>query len=197
MSAAKREITRADILPMAEYGKIRTEKRKEYVALKKQRRIEVGPFATVLFESYTSMWLQVHEMLYIEKGGEEQIEGELAAYNPMIPNGRELTCTVLFEIDDPIRRKNVLGRIGGVEETMTVSFAGEVVRGVPEEDTDRTSGDGKASSVQFIHFPFTAAQAALFKQPGTQVLVGFTHENYGHMAVMPEAMRASLASDLD
>ena len=194
---AKREITRADLMSMADYGRVRAEKRRENVELKKVRRLQVGPFATVLFESYASMWLQIHEMLFIEKGGDEQIADELSAYNPMIPNGRELTCTVLFEIDEPLRRKAVLGRLGGVENTMQLSFAGHIVTGVAEEDTDRTSAEGKASAVQFIHLPFTPAAAAAFKQPGTQVIFGFTHEHYGHMAVMPEAMRASLAADLE
>ncbi len=194
---AKRAITRADLLSMAEYGAIRAEKRRENVELKKVRRLQVGPFATVLFESYASMWLQIHEMLFIEKGGEEQIGDELSAYNPMIPNGRELTCTVLFEIDEPLRRKAVLGRLGGVEHLMQLSFAGHIVKGVAEEDTDRTSAAGKVSAVLFIHLPFTAEAAAAFKQPGTQVIFGFTHEHYGHMAVMPEAMRASLATDLE
>jgi hypothetical protein len=194
---AKREITRADLLSMADYGRIRADKRRENVELKKVRRLQVGPFATVLFESYASMWLQIHEMLFIEKGGDEQIADELSAYNPMIPNGRELTCTVLFEIDEPLRRKAVLGRLGGVEHTMQLSFAGHIVRGVAEEDTDRTSAAGKASAVQFIHLPFTPEAAAAFKQPGTQVIFGFTHEHYGHMAVMPEAMRASLATDFE
>jgi hypothetical protein len=193
----KTEITRHDIMAMPEYAKVRSAKRKELVAVKRNRRLSVGPFATFFFENYLTMWSQVHEMLYIERGGEEQIADELSAYNPLIPKGRELVATVMFEIDDPIRRKGLLSRLGGVEETMTIQFAGEVVAGVPEADVDRTSASGKASSVQFVHFPFTPGQIDRFRQPGVQVVVGIGHENYGHMAVMPEAVREELAKDFD
>jgi hypothetical protein len=91
----------------------------------------------------------------------------------------------------------VLARLGGVEETATMSFAGETVKGVPEADLDRTTAEGKASSVQFIHFPFTPAQIEKFRAPGTQIVLGFSHPNYGHMAVVPEAVRATLAKDFD
>ena len=194
---AKREITRDDIMPMASYAAERKERRSALVAVKKHRRIEVGPVATFYFENYDTMWAQVHEMLFIEKGGEEQISDELAAYNPLIPKGRELVATVMFEIDDEARRRAFLSKLGGVEETAFLEFAGERIMGRPEDDVDRTSADGKASSVQFIHFPFEDAQAALFKTSGTQVVVGFTHEAFGHMAVMPETTRAALAEDLD
>lgn len=191
----KTELTRDDIMPMAEYAKIRKDRRREIVAAKRDRRMEIGPVAVCHFENFDSMWQQVHEMLFIERGGEEQITDELNAYNPLIPKGRELVCTVMFEIDEPARRKAFLSKLGGVEETMTIEFAGEVVTGVPEADVDRTTADGKASSVQFLHFPFTDAQIALFRKPGTQVLVGFKHEAYAHLSVMPEATRDSLSKD--
>lgn len=193
----KREITRDDIMPMESYAAERKERRKALVAVKKHRRIEVGPVATFYFENYDTMWAQVHEMLFIEKGGEEQIPDELAAYNPLIPKGRELVATVMFEIDDEARRRAFLGKLGGVEETAFLEFAGERIVGQPEDDVDRTTADGKASSVQFIHFPFEDTQAALFKKADTQIVVGFSHPAYGHMAVMPEATRAALAEDFD
>jgi hypothetical protein len=143
------------------------------------------------------MWLQVQEMLYIEKGGEAQIADELSAYNPLIPNGRELVATVLFEIDDPIRRKTLLARLGGIEDTAFIRMGEDTVKGTSETDIDRTSADGKASAVQFIHFPFTPSQISKFRQPGAQIIVGFTHQAYGHMVVMPEAVRAALADDFD
>ncbi len=197
MSLRKKEITKADILPAAVYAALRAEKRKALVAIKKKRRIEVGPVATFYFENFDTMLQQVQEMLHIEKGGEEQIADELRAYNPLIPQGRELVATVMFEIDDPVRRANFLGRLGGVEHTAFLKFGNEIVKGVPEEDQDRTNAEGKASSVQFIHFPLTDAQASAFKQAGTQVILGFEHPAYGHMAVMAEETRAALAGDLD
>ncbi|MXY40686.1 MAG: DUF3501 family protein [Rhodospirillaceae bacterium] len=193
-------LTRADIMAMAEYGKVRAEKRREIAQVKRNRRVEVGPFATFYFENRATMWHQVHEMLFIEKGGEDQIADELAAYNPLIPNGRELVATVMIEIDDGRRRRTVLDRLGGFEETMFIRFGEHEVAGVPEDDLDRTTADGKASSVQFVHFPFTDAQAAAFKSGESgagEAIVGVGHQNYAHMAVMPAAVRESLAADLD
>jgi hypothetical protein len=191
----KTEITRDDIMDMSEYEAIRKQRRSEMMAKKKLRRIHIGPDATAHFEDYDSMWLQVHEMLYIEKGGEEQIEDELSAYNPLIPKGRELVCTVLFEIDDPDRRHKFLAGLGGIEETMFIRVDGEEIMGVPEEDVDRTSASGKASSVQFIHFPFKDEQVARFRKPGAEVIVGFKHPGYAHMVQISEEARQSLAED--
>jgi len=191
----KHDITRADIIPMTEYAKIRIEKRKALVETKRNRRVEIGPFACFYFESYETMWMQIHEMLYIERGGEEQIEDELRAYSPLVPKGNELVATVMFEIDDPIRRKSVLTRLGGVEHTMSLQFAGETITAVPEQDVERTNAEGKASSVHFMHFPFTREQIEKFRQPRTQVIVGIGHEGYAHMAVMAEVVRQELAKD--
>lgn len=193
--SAKREITRDDILDMETYGASRKERRAEVVARKKNRRLDVGPYATAYFENYETMWHQVHEMLFIERGGEEQIDDELSAYNPLIPNGCELVTTIMFEIDDPVRRKMVLSKIGGIEETVFLRFAGETISGEPEADLDRTTADGKASSVQFVHFPFTDEQAAKFSQAGTVVTFGFSHPEYAHMTVLPEAVWAELSGD--
>ena len=195
--AKRRSISRNDLISIDAYRAIRKEKRAELVAKKRNRRMEVGPVATFHFENFETMWLQIQEMLYIEKGGEAQIDDELRAFAPLIPNGRELVATVMFEIDEPNRRKNFLAKLGGIEETVFLRFAGETVKGVPEADVDRTNAAGKASSVQFIHFPFTAAQVAKFRQPDTEVVLGFLHPAYGHMSVMPEATRAALAGDLD
>ena len=189
------EITRADIMPLDEYVKIRAQRRKDMMPVKRERRIEVGPHATFYFESFDTMWHQIHEMLYIEKGGEEQIEDELSAYNPLIPKGRELVATIMFEIDDEVRRKNVLYKLAGIEETAFIEIDGERVMSNPEHDVDRTSEDGKSSSVHFLHFPFTDDQVAKFKKPGAKIMVGFAHENYQHLAVMSDAMAQRLAGD--
>jgi hypothetical protein len=193
----KRLLTRADIMPLEDYVKIRRERRREISELKKCRRIEVGPFATFYFENFTTMWQQVQEMLYIEKGGDEQLADELAAYNPLIPQGNDLVATVMFEIDDPLRRTNALARLGGIESRAFLEVAGERVLGEPDPTRENTSPEGKASSVQFLRFPFTPTQIAAFRTPGARILVGFDHSNYGHMAVMPEPVRAALAEDFD
>ncbi|MAN79370.1 MAG: hypothetical protein CMF64_03135 [Magnetovibrio sp.] len=193
----KHEITRADIMPMEVYGRERADRRKRMTEIKRNRRVAVGPDATFYFESFDTMFHQVHEMLFIEKGGDAQIPDELAAYNPLIPKGRELVATLMFEIDDPVRRAQFLNGLGGVEETVTFEFSDETVKGVPEADIDRTTADGKASSVQFLHFPFTDAQAAKFKDAATQVRLQIAHEKYGHIAILPAPVKDALASDFD
>lgn len=191
----KQALTRDDIMPMADYGKIRRDRRQAISELKKRRRVEVGPFATFYFENYATMWQQVHEMLYVEKGGEDQITDELAAYNPLIPQGQELVATVMLEISDPARRATELSRLGGIENHIFFELDGKRIAGKADPSRENTSPDGKASSVQFVWFPFTPAQIAQFKTPGTRVLAGVDHLNYGHMAVMPEPVRAALAED--
>lgn len=195
MMAERFEITRADILPIADYAKERAERRKKVTEIKRNRRLAVGPFATFYFENFETMWHQVHEMLFIEKGGDGQIADELAAYNPLVPKGRELIATVMFEIEDAVRRKQVLAKLGGVEETMSITVDGARIVGLPEADVDRTNAAGKASSVQFVHFPFTADQIARFKAPGARVIVAIEHPEYAHMAAMPESVRAALSGD--
>lgn len=196
MTPAK-ELTRDDIMDMAAYGAIRMERRREIVADKKNRRVHIGPHATFYFENYWTMWLQVHEMLYIEKGGEAQIPDELNAYNPLIPKGRELIATVMFEIDDPAKRAAILGELGGVEETFFLSIDGAEVTATAETDVDRTSAEGKASSVQFVHFHLTDDQAVKLKGGAGEVILGIKHPAYSHMTILPPATRAALAGDLD
>jgi len=194
---AKHAITAADILSAADYAAQRAEWRACIGALKRLRRLDVGPYVTFYFESWQTMWLQVQEMLHIERGGAAQLPDELAAYNPLVPNGRELVATFMIGIEDPERRKLVLATLGGIEETAFLEVAGETVRGVPETDQDRTTEAGKASSVQFVHFPCTAAQIAAFRAAGARVVVGLSHPAYSHMAVLAEPVRAALAEDFD
>jgi len=195
MPADRRVITPADLIPDNEYAAQRRERRAALLPTKRLRRIELGPVCTVYFECYETMLFQVQEMLLTEKGGAEQVPDELAAYNPLIPQGSELVATVMFEIDDPIRRGRVLATLGGVEDKAFIRVGSDIVRGVAEQDQDRSREDGKASSVQFIRFPFTAAQIAAFKSGSDEVIVGFDHPSYGHMAVMPAAVRTALAQD--
>ncbi len=192
---SRRQLTSADILPWADYARGRAEHRLRVGATKRNRRLEVGPYATFYFESYETMWLQVQEMLHIEKGGAAQLEDELAAYNPLVPKGAELVATFMIEIDDEPRRRRVLAGLGGVEETAFIQIGAERIVAAPEADQDRTTAEGKASAVQFVHFPFGQAQIAAFKTPGAQVILGFSHPAYSHMALMPEAVRAEIAGD--
>ena len=194
---AKKEITANDLLPYEEYAATRRDRKRALTEIKKNRRIEVGPHATFYFENYDTMWHQIQEMLYIERGGDDQVPNELAAYNPLVPQGQELVATVMFEIGDPVRRVNVLSGLGGIEEEMFVKVGEDRIAGVAETDVDRTTADGKASSVQFVHFSFTDAQVVSFRDEDVPVEVGFTHQNYSHSAGVPSAVRSALTEDFD
>lgn len=189
------EITRADILPFAEYERVRPDRRRAMVELKRRRRVEVGPCLTVQFECWDTMWYQVQEMLRIERGGDAQLPGELEAYNPLIPQGDELVATVMIEIDDEIRRRRELAALGGIETAIAIELDGERIPARAEDDVERTQADGKTSSVHFLHFHFTPAQAARFRQPGGRAVMVVDHPHYAHMAVIPEAARQTLAAD--
>ena len=197
MPREKREILKEDILPLDVYTEKRRELRKNIVDFKKNRRIALGPYATFYFESYETMLAQVQEMLYIEKGGDEQLKDELIAYNPLIPNGKELTATLMFEIDNPISRAAFLGRVGGIEEMVFMKINGETVKAVPEEDVDRTSAEGKASSVQFIHFNFTDEQIEKFKSSNVDIELGIDHKEYSHTTKLSKDNIASLSGDFN
>jgi len=195
MPEAQRRITQADILSTGEYDQQRKSLKANLIPMKKLRRIEVGPFATFYFENYATMWLQVQEMLRIEKGGEEQIPGELAAYNPLIPQGEELIATMMLEIEDEKRRNAVLLTLGGIEESVFLEIAGDTIRAIPTEYDDRTTADGKTSSVHWLRFKLTQEQIGRFRNGSERVVLGVSHPNYGHMAVLSAESRAALAKD--
>ena len=195
MPREKREIQKEDIMPLDVYIEKRRELRKNIVDYKKNRRVALGPYATFYFESYETMLAQVQEMLYIEKGGDEQLQDELTAYNPLIPNGKELTATLMFEIDNPISRAAFLGKVGGIEETVFMKINGEKIKAVPEEDVDRTSAEGKASSVQFIHFNFTDDQIEKFQSNSSEIELGIDHKEYSHSTKLSKENIASLSTD--
>ena len=196
MPKDKREIKKEDIMPLDIYIKTRKEIRKKIVEFKKDRRIALGPYATFYFESYETMLAQVQEMLYIEKGGDEQLKDELVAYNPLIPNGKELIATLMFEIDNPILRATFLGKVGGIEDKVFMNVDGEKIKAVPEDDVDRTSADGKASSVQFIHFKFNDKQILKFKN-SAEIEIGINHKEYSHITKLTESTNKSLLADFN
>ena len=194
---SKRRITRDDIMSLEDYEIVRAERRKAVTAMKRDRRVSVGPDATFYFENYQTMWHQIHEMLRIEKGGEAQIDDEIAAYDPLVPDGSELVATMMIEIDDPVRRARVLGELGGIEDTISLTVGGESVAAVPESDVERTTEAGKTSSIHFLRFPFTRQQIEAFRRDGARVVLGIAYPHYDHMAALPEPVRAALAADFD
>ena len=195
MPREKKEILKEDIMSLDVYTKNRKELRKNIVNFKKDRRIVLGPYATFYFESYETMLAQVQEMLYIEKGGDEQLKDELTAYNPLIPNGKELTATLMFEIDNPVLRASFLNKVGGIEEKVFIKIDGESIKAIPEKDVDRTSVEGKASSVQFIHFKFNDEQIQKFKLDSVEVEIGIDHKEYSHMTKLSAVNLSTLSAD--
>ena len=195
MSKEKRLIEKKDLIPANIYSESRKQIRKDLVEFKKNRRIALGPYATFYFESFETMLAQVQEMLYIEKGGDEQLKDELIAYNPLVPNGKELTATLMFEIDNPVLRATFLEKIGGIEEKIFIKIDNEIVKAVPEQDVDRTSNAGKASSVQFVHFKFNENQLAKFKSSHVNIEVGIEHKEYAHTTKLTEQNVKSLVAD--
>ena len=195
MNKQGREVTKSDLMPLEEYSKKRKDIRKEIVNYKKNRRISLGPYANFYFESYETMKAQIQEMLYIEKGGDEQLKDELAAYNPLIPNGKELVATLMFEIDNPDIRLNFLNKVGGIEEKVFIKIGKDKIIAIPEKDLDRTSDEGKASSVQFIHFNFSEEQIKNFNDINNEIIIGIDHKLYNHMSKISEETRKALSKD--
>lgn len=191
----KKQITKSDLLSLEDFAKVRAEKRAEVVALKKNRRISLGPDVTLYFENYDTLLWQIQEMLYIEKGGEDQIQDELMAYNPLVPQGHELVSTVMIEIDDPIRRATTLASLGNFENHLLMRFGPHSTQGIPEADMERTTEEGKTSSVHFIHWPFTPEMILAFKAPGCDVIIECTHPLYRHKVVLTDTVRQALMND--
>ena len=190
-------IQKSDLLAPDLYEKNRRQMRKELVEFKKDRRVPLGPYATFYFECYETMLAQVQEMLHIEKGGDEQLNDELTAYNPLIPNGKELVSTLMFEIDNPVIRATFLGKLGGVEENVFIKIDNDIIYGKPEIDVDRTSAEGKASSVQFIHFEFDQNQISKFKGNNVSIELGIDHKEYSHSTKLSESTIKALSSDFN
>ena len=141
------------------------------------------------------MLAQVQEMLHIEKGGDEQLKDELIAYNPLVPNGKELVATLMFEIDNPVSRAAFLGKVGGIEENIFMKIDNELINALPEADVDRTSAEGKASSVQFIHFKLNDDQISRFKSGSANIELGIEHKYYSHATKFTEDNIKSLSAD--
>ena len=195
MGKQAREVTKTDIIPLEQYSKNRKQLRKEIIEFKKTRRVPLGPYATFYFECYETMLAQIQEMLYIEQGGTDQLKDELSAYNPLIPKGKELVATLMFEIDNALSRSEFLGKVGGIDEKVFIKINDEIINATSEKDVDRTSSEGKASSVQFIHFYFTDGQIIKFKNLDNEVILGIDHNLYNHTTKISEYTRKALIED--
>jgi Protein of unknown function (DUF3501) len=188
-------LTPADILSNDAWAQVRAAKREEILTLKAHRRVEAGPFACFYFENRATLTYQVQEMLRIEGAPKGQLEDELAAYNPLIPNGQELVATFMIEISDEARRRATLAKLGGIESRISLVVAGEAISAVAEDDQERTTAAGKTSAIHFLRFPLSAAQIAAFKLAETEVQIRIAHAEYGHIALLSPAAKAALAQD--
>jgi hypothetical protein len=198
MSAQMKKLVETDLLSLERYSRERPEFRARVMAHKKNRQIAVGANTMWLFEDRLTVQYQVQEMLRTERIFEaEGIAEELAAYNPLIPDGRNWKVTLLIEFPDQEVRRVQLGRLRGIEDRCWVQVAGfERLFAIADEDLDREN-EVKTSAVHFLRFEVTDAMVGALKS-GAALAAGVDHPNYHHeLAPLPENVRAALASDLD
>jgi hypothetical protein len=196
-SNAMKKLTRDDLYPLEKYAELRPRLRAEVMAHKQHRQVAVGPNATLYFEDRMTMQYQVQEMLRIERIFEaEGINDELAAYNPLIPDGSNWKATFMVEFPEVEERREALKRLRGVENRVWVRVAGfEPLRPHVDEDLEREDEE-KTSAVHFMRFELTPEMVKAVKQ-GAAVAMGIDHPAYIHAVdPIPAATRDSLARDL-
>jgi hypothetical protein len=189
-------ITPDSLLTLEAYAKIRKSSKAEMIAHRRRRSVRLGEHVSVQFEDEATIRRQIQEMLHIEKiFDEEGIQGEIDAYAPLVPDGRNWKATMLIEFPDPHERKRELARLIGVEDAMFVEVEGHPrVYAIADEDLDREN-DEKTSSVHFLRFEFPRAAADAVRA-GAAVKLGCDHRNYpAHVSIAAETL-ASLAGDL-
>lgn len=185
-----------DIINRDNYSKNRKVLRTNMVATKKNRRLDIGPNITIYFENKKTIMHQINEMVFIENGGDTQIKEEIEAYKSLVPSGNDLVATLMVEVDNPIKRAELLGKLGGFEEKLYLKIGDITIKGEAELDGDRTTADGKASSVQFVHFNFTEEEKKIFKIDNSKIEIGISHEYYQHSTVMNNLTIRELREDL-
>lgn len=192
-----KKLSRSTLLSLERYAEVRPEFRAEVMAHKVDRRVAIGPHATLYFEDSLTMQYQVQEMLRAERIFEAAgIEEELAAYNPLIPDGSNLKATFMLEYADVDERRAALSRLAGIEDTVWVrAEGGEKVYAIANEDLDRST-DGKASAVHFLRFELGPDTIAAFKA-GRRIDFGIDHEQLAGSVTLTTEQTASLAADLD
>lgn len=192
-----KKLTRDDLYSLEKYAEVRPGLRTQVMAHKKNRQVAIGPNATLYFEDRLTMQYQVQEMLRIERIFEaEGINDELAAYNPLIPDGSNWKATFMVEFPDVEERRAALKRLKGVENHVWVRVAGfEPVRPIADEDLEREDEE-KTSSVHFLRIELAPEMVAAIKQ-GAAVSMGIDHPAYTHQVnPIPAATRDSLSQDL-
>ena len=192
------KLTRADLYSLEDYAQTREEFRTRVLEHKKHRQLPVGPNATLYFEDSLTMRYQVQEMLRAERIFEaNEIEQELAAYNPLIPDGTNWKATFMLEYEDITERRQALERLLGIEDRVWVRVDGfDRVFAVADEDMERATEE-KTSAVHFLRFELSPDMLASLKG-GAALSAGIDHPQYcHHVAPVPDALRGSLLNDLD
>jgi hypothetical protein len=191
------QLTHEKLFSLEQYARIRTEFRASIMELKANRRLAIGPHATLYFEDSLTMQYQVQEMLRLERIFEpEGIQQELDVYNPLIPDGSNWKATFMLEYEDVEERRAALARLIGIEKTVWVQAEGcNKVYAIANEDMDRET-ENKTSAVHFLRFEFTPKMIAEIKQGGI-VRVGITHPDYREEVEIPTTVLDSLKGDLD
>jgi hypothetical protein len=192
-----KKLTRKDLLSLEQYAAERARLRSEVIAHKRVRNVQVGPNMTWCFEDYTTIRYQILEMLRAERIFEsEGIQGELDAYNPLIPDGANWKVTLLLEFPDPDERRTALEKLIGVEDRCWIRVSEmERVFAIADEDMDRTT-DEKTSAVHFLRFELAPSMVEAMKS-GASLSIGVDHDNYRHLlGPVPLQIRDSLALDL-
>jgi len=190
-------LTRDDLFSLEAYAEARARYRAEVMAHKKNRTVAIGPHATLYFEDRMTIQYQVQEMLRVEKIFERAgIDEELAAYNPLIPDGTNLKATFMLEYADAEERRRALAELIGIEDRVWLRAGGETSWAIADEDLDRED-ESKTSSVHFLRFELDEAQRRAIKDGG-DIAVGIDMDAYRHTVdPLPENVRAALAADLD
>jgi hypothetical protein len=190
------KLTRDDLYSLEEYAQVRGDFRAKVMAHKKNRQVSIGAHATLYFEDRLTMQYQVQEMLRVERIFErEGIEEELAAYNPLIPDGSNWKATFMIEYGNEDERRDALARLIGIEDKVWVRVGDQAqVWAIADEDLERTAAD-KTSSVHFVRFELTPEMVTAAKA-GAAIAMGIDHPEYRYETVIVPATRASLTADL-
>jgi len=192
-----KKLTRADLLSLEQYAAERARLRSEVIAHKQLRNVQVGPNMTWCFEDYTTIRYQVLEMLRAERIFESDgIQGELDAYNPLIPDGSNWKVTLLLEFPDPEVRRVALEKLIGVEDRCWIRVSEmERVFAIADEDMERENAD-KTSAVHFLRFELSPSMVSAMKS-GASTSLGVDHEHYRYLvSPLPDAIRDTLSRDL-
>jgi hypothetical protein len=192
------KLTRQDLLSLEDYAANRAEIRARVMAHKKNRKVHIGPSATLYFEDRQTIHYQIQEMLRVERIFEaDGIAEELDAYNPLIPDGCNWKATFMLEEADAEKRRELLARMLGIEDRVWVRVDDhEPVYAIADEDLDRATAE-KTSSVHFMRFELSTPMIADLRQ-GASLGMGIDHANYRYqLEPVAESVREALIADLD